>query len=523
MYKLLIVDDEPIIRQGLRTIIDWSAFDIRICGEADNGIDGLRLCKEMQPDVVIIDIKMPGLDGLALIAEARRSGAECDFIVLSGFSEFTYAQRATEYGVRSYMLKPIEQKELAAKIGELRAEWESQREEQARMVLAQRMQVEQQLQRIFQTGRYPEPGSTGYALLASQLRLPWTSYRVMLIGDDRRALEVHEWLGLCNALEAVGLHGSGGSCGAAFSCGSYVVVVTDAAVPADRLTACLAGIESAYELRLVVALGNEVTRAEELSESYQTASNAMRDRFFYERCERMLIRDIRARTQLAQQTADSDKKLSMPPEIGIVEAAQAVASGHAEAIHDVQLAAMEAMLHADWEEHRIRAAFITFYSGVLSRLAAIDAHISTFSKPLHDIVKGVGAAGSLLEVCSYIESELLHCMGDWAKLHKDESFTAMLGYIVEHFDSDIKLETLAEIFHYNKSYLGKLFKAKTGENFGSYLDRIRMDKAKQLLAGGAKVYEVAGRVGYASVDYFHLKFKKYVGESPSAYRDKWTS
>jgi two-component system, response regulator YesN len=522
MYKLLIVDDEPIIRQGLRTIIDWSAFDVRICGEADNGIDGLRLCKEMQPDVVIIDIKMPGLDGLELIAEARRCGADCDFIVLSGFSEFAYAQRATEYGVRSYMLKPIEQKELAAKIAELRAEWEYNREEQARRVLAQRMQLEQELQRIFQTGLYPEPGSTGHALLVSQLRLPWTAYRVMLIGDDRRPLEVHEWSGLRDALEAIGLRGSSGSCGVAFSCGSYVAAVTDAAVPADRLSACLSAIESGYNLRLVVALGNEVSRAERLSESYQTASMAMRDRFFYERCERMLIRDIREQTRLAQQTVN-DGMQPFNPEIGIVEAAQAVATGHAEVIHDLQMAAMEAMLQADWEEHRIRATFITFYSGVLGSLAAIDMQVSTFSKPLHDIVKGVGAAGSLLEVCSYIESELLHCMEEWAKNRKHESFIAMLGYIAEHYDSDLKLETLAEIFHYNKSYLGKLFKAQTGENFGSYLDRIRIDKAKLLLAGGAKVYEVAGRVGYASVDYFHLKFKKYVGESPSAYRDKWTS
>jgi len=456
------------------------------------------------------------MDGLELIAESRRGGTACDFIVLSGFSEFAYAQRATEYGVRSYMLKPIDQKELSAKIEELQAEWERSREQLARRALLQRMQLERELQRMFQSGSYPDQGSSAYAMLASQLCLPWKSYCVTLIGDERRLLEVSEWLR--DALDAAGLRGCSGKYGVIFPYGPYVAVVTDEPIHAAQLSDCLAEVESAYPSRLVASKGHEVARAEQLPESYLAANQAMRDRFFYDRSDRMLLRDMRL---LQRKEGLQENEPSMPG-AKIAEAAQAIATGQPETFREVLEAITEAMLRSAWEEQQIRASFIATYSGVLSRLSAIDDQISTLSAPLHVIVKEVEAAHSLLEARSCIEAQLLSCMDEWMKSRKNENFIAMLEYIAEHYDSELRLETLAEAFHYNKSYLGKLFKAQTGENFSSYLDRIRLDKAKLLLAGGAKVYEAASRVGYGSVDYFHLKFKKIVGESPSTYRDRWT-
>ncbi|MNG23684.1 HTH-type transcriptional regulator YesS [compost metagenome] len=80
----------------------------------------------------------------------------------------------------------------------------------------------------------------------------------------------------------------------------------------------------------------------------------------------------------------------------------------------------------------------------------------------------------------------------------------------------MKLETLADLFNYNSSYLGKLFKTHTGDHFNTYLDKVRIEKAKELLAQGLKVHQVAEKVGYGSVDYFHTKLKEYEGRSPSA-------
>ena len=98
----------------------------------------------------------------------------------------------------------------------------------------------------------------------------------------------------------------------------------------------------------------------------------------------------------------------------------------------------------------------------------------------------------------------------------------MTGYINRNYYKDIKLESLAEIFNYNSAYLGKLFKSIEGESFNTYLDKIRIEKAKLLLVDdNLKVYQVCEKIGYKNIDYFHSKFKKYVGTSPLSYKKQF--
>ena len=95
----------------------------------------------------------------------------------------------------------------------------------------------------------------------------------------------------------------------------------------------------------------------------------------------------------------------------------------------------------------------------------------------------------------------------------------MLHFIETNYEKNLKLETIASSFGYNSAYLGKVFKTKTGESFNSYLDRVRIEKAKELLRDqDLKVYEISKRVGYANIDYFYFKFHKYLSESPMEYR-----
>ncbi|MNJ60510.1 HTH-type transcriptional regulator YesS [compost metagenome] len=111
--------------------------------------------------------------------------------------------------------------------------------------------------------------------------------------------------------------------------------------------------------------------------------------------------------------------------------------------------------------------------------------------------------------------QLMSNIGEKAK-HREVKI--MLDLIERNFSENLKLETLSGVLNYNSAYLGKLFKNETGEYFNTYLDKVRIEKAKSYLEDGLKVYQVAEKVGYTNVDYFHSKFKKYVGTSPSAYR-----
>ena len=112
MYKVLIVDDEPIVREGLEFIIDWQDFGFTIVDKAENGRMGLEKINALDPDLVITDVRMPGIDGIEMIRKVRKEGIKTRFIILSGYSDFTYAKDALSLNVLSYLLKPIEEAEL---------------------------------------------------------------------------------------------------------------------------------------------------------------------------------------------------------------------------------------------------------------------------------------------------------------------------------------------------------------------------------------------------------------------------
>ena len=112
MIRLLIVDDEYYIRLGIKNAIDWKSIGIEIVGEAEDGEQGLAMALELEPDLLLMDIRMPFLDGLELLEEIAARHLDCGVIVLSGYDEFEYAQRAIKYGVLDYLLKPIDKNKL---------------------------------------------------------------------------------------------------------------------------------------------------------------------------------------------------------------------------------------------------------------------------------------------------------------------------------------------------------------------------------------------------------------------------
>jgi two-component system, response regulator YesN len=119
MYKVLIVDDEAIICKGLRNTIEWDSLGLEICGEARNGGDALAMIQELQPNILITDIRMPGMDGITLIQTIRDLCIPIKIIILSGFSDFTFLKEAIRMGVDGYLLKPIDIDELISNLADL--------------------------------------------------------------------------------------------------------------------------------------------------------------------------------------------------------------------------------------------------------------------------------------------------------------------------------------------------------------------------------------------------------------------
>lgn len=121
MKKIVIVEDEFRTRQGLGHLINKVDLGCRVIGEAENGYEGLKMIRDLEPDIVITDIRMPKMDGLEMIEKVKTMGIECMFVILSGYADFEYARQGLRLGVKEYLLKPAtisDVKELLRKLSE---------------------------------------------------------------------------------------------------------------------------------------------------------------------------------------------------------------------------------------------------------------------------------------------------------------------------------------------------------------------------------------------------------------------
>lgn len=127
LFDVLLVDDEPYVREGIKNLIDWKKCGFNLCGEADNGEKAIGLAVELSPHVIITDIKMPLMDGLELIKIVSQiANGRIKFIILSGYNEFEFAKTAMQYNVKNYILKPIDEDELSQSLKKLYIEIESE-------------------------------------------------------------------------------------------------------------------------------------------------------------------------------------------------------------------------------------------------------------------------------------------------------------------------------------------------------------------------------------------------------------
>lgn len=126
MYKVMIIDDEETIREGMRSVINWEEHNCTIVAEAEDGDEGVQLITELKPDIILTDVRMPGLNGLEMISQIKELHQQCIIIILTGFREFEYAQQAVKLGAFRLILKPTNTDELLQTIDDAVAELKKQ-------------------------------------------------------------------------------------------------------------------------------------------------------------------------------------------------------------------------------------------------------------------------------------------------------------------------------------------------------------------------------------------------------------
>lgn len=452
------------------------------------------------------------MDGLQMVEKVRNCGLECDFIVLSGYSEFAYAKKAIEYGVSSYLVKPIEQNDLSSEVRHLLSLWNEKSQTKERLNVLNQLSAEKTLQQLLLSEHDAGLFAQNKTMLAANLGMPWPVYQVVLLDDERRNLEQEEKDWISRKLKAN--YDEIGE-GLTFTVGRFVGFVTKQDHRGNFEAEWMKEAKELFSLDLAVAMGPVVHDIQSISESYRAAEQWMKHKFKHGRKGRVIVP-----VEKPSQQRGFPDPTSFSIENFADKMTEIIEASNRQLVAALLAEAENAVLSQNQSEKQIKSSFTAAYISISKQLRPNEIRARNPLPLLSEIVAGIEGQSTLQNMFEY----MTHVFQSLCEKEKpNATFSSILAFIHARYGDDIKLERIADLFNYNCSYLGKLFKSQTGESFNAHLERIRIDKARQLLAEGLKVYEIAELVGYANVNYFHMKFKKLVGESPSSYKDKINS
>ncbi|OMD61233.1 hypothetical protein BSK62_24655 [Paenibacillus odorifer] len=513
MIKVLIVDDEPKLREGLRALIPWEELGYTVVATAANGLQAQEKYHIFYPELIVVDIRMPGMDGLELIGELREEGSTSHVLILSGHADFEYAKRAISYRIDGYLLKPVDEEELINYLEELRVTI-AQEDRFSRWNEEEPARNRESLLRTLLQPSTAEEGENDPAKQAAALGLKSDHVEVILLEllapaggseEGERAVKaaVEQYFGSSEERMF-------------FTMPPYIGFLLQEPLPGkqeqERLMEELASLICREGYNFSAATGGPVAGPEEAAQSFQVARELLRRAFFFRKgilisadLSGMLFPGVaEAYTEEGQ---DAESRLML-----------AVETGSRTAIEPLVDTICAELLAAGSEEQQIKDTFVRILSTVLARLEPVYPEIRSnaakHSPPIGELYHSHYLA-DLQEQAVNFMAEIADQMSSGSKGNEIKKITELIN---RRYNENLKLETLSELFNYNSAYLGKMFKNTTGEYFNTYVDKVRIEKAKQFLAQGMKVYEVAEKVGYMNPDYFNAKFRKYVGLSPSSFR-----
>lgn len=509
MYKVIVADDEPAIRQGLLKIVDWEALGFCVVGDVSNGIKTVALHQELSPELIVIDIRMPRMDGLQAIREIRKIDGDCQFLILSGYADFAYAKQAIEMNVSGYVLKPIDEEELTQELLRIRAKLDQQSRRAKWSEFHTDALREELILKLIATE--PADARELESKLAALTSFAGKSKQILLVeaedfsqaGPGYLESVKKRWL---EAAETEGL-------GYGFQTGPYIGFLSkedlnrsDARSEWTRLLQDACGLK----LGFTAAAGRIVYELADIRQSFEGALELLKNRFL------LAEGQIHLATGPVLSQLVTETNGHAPPDL------EALANklfyildlGRCEGVAETLEEAGRMLAAYDSSETAIKTGLAQVLSVALSKLAALhqSVNIQHYAPLLAELYQHTHYD----KLMNAAHTQLVELAG---RLGEDGSLPVVkqvMDFIQRHYHENLKLETMAEMYNYNKGYLGRMFKQHTGDSFHTFLDKVRIQQAIRLLREGHKVYEVSERVGYPNVDYFHNKFKKYVGASPSS-------
>lgn len=513
MYDVMLVDNEPAILHALSGSLDWQAQDCRICATACDGADAVQKIEQAAPQIVISDIRMPEMDGLELAKWIADHHPAIKVILLTGFPDFSYAQQAINYRVVDFVLKPTSEDKLIAALEAAKSRIEEELPRQtASSDTGSRLTLERNL--LLQQLLFDADLSLVYTLQqTAALGLDLSSFRVIRFGVSESGREADRITFVQQAQQI------------------WQDVLCDRAlyfVPrADRFGYLILCAPAAFDVQ--PACQEAVRRVTERADFQMTAGISAVHHAPLE------IKQAAREADSAQQFAAYSAQVPVMAFESLPALSGETAAHITDALRLVQSA--------------LDSRNLPLVDSLLDRLFLTIRQQGVPLDAVHQISSILSHYGQALLISYNLEDVLadhthtdvdaLYTETDLDRLHERlrDQLTAVLDtlghnptnldscvfdvkqYIDQNYDKELSLESLAEHVHLSASYLSKLFKRELGQNISSYIQSVRIERAKVLLrTTNQKTYEIAEAVGIYDPVYFSKLFKKVTGKKPKDFR-----
>ena len=535
MIKVFLVEDEFVVREGIKRNIDWQANGYEFCGEAGDGELAFPMIQKLKPDIVITDIRMPFMDGLELSRLIKKEFPWMEIVILTGFEEFEYAKEAISLGVARYLLKPISGDELLKEISGISdkiAEKKKEREIREKYALEMEENVQKEQKELFQylvTGAKSMPELLE---IAERMKLDLSSlwYNIVLVKVQstnhapeeysKRMISAEKKLKVLVEDKHMLVFDRNLE-------GKAILFKADSLEELEQLQKTyISGVEAVLagdeRYRYFGGIGKPVNRLRELPASFESASHAFAQRYLIK--ESCILDSTVLESGTASENEEFDIQNINPKELQSDRIREFLKLGNKE----------EVVYFVD--EFFKRQGVNALNSTIFRQYIVMDVYfcVAAFLEELQIDREEISAFNVNAEMLQSKENAIEYVVRimERAVELREKSASNRYGsvveqvkkYIEEHYEEEeLSLNLLASYVNFSPNHLSMIFSQQTGQTFIKYLTDFRMNKAKELLRGtGKRSSEISQEVGYKDPHYFSYLFKKTQGMTPTQYRGRKT-
>ena len=521
MYKLLIVDDEPFIREGLSKLICWDELGLEVAALASNGEDALLYLVHEKVDILITDIKMPCMDGVTLMHRCHQLGYNhMKYIVLSGYTDFELVKKAVQMGIENYLAKPVDKDELC----------------QTLLQVIEKLNSEMTQSSILQNG---------ISVIRDNLIYRWMTGCI----SHNELMERKEYLGFefgkNNMVAIIDIHYiKGVNCitedvtvqleDAMLQIGAYirsfnhgivltlnfgtVYVIFSNAKGRERSICQILGriaflIQEKGIFTYQIAKGNIEENMMMISKSYHNAQFALKANLIHS------IDKI-----ISYEEVESEMKQIPKPHLEMMSALEDLFKKDDQneicQIIDTLLDNLEKTEGAKIELIQVYAVIIVtkIYCNIRNYVANSDEILTKFQNENTKLVYSMYYVDEIVQWTKEMAIKGLN-ITDQVKEKYSDIISRVFQYSEQNYKKPICIKTVANRFNMNPLYLGRIFKIEVGMAFTDYLNALRLKQAKSLLSStDMTIKQIAEEIGYQNSNYFCTVFKKRVGSSPKEFK-----